>query len=157
MAQKIFQKIDLNNEGHCKQLLILMNTYMEDQMGIGASMPLDLGSKIIALLKEQPTYIGFFVISDQKYVALANCFMAVSTFRAKPLLNIHDFVVVTESRKSGIGTFLLENIAIYAESQGCCKITLEVREDNIKAQNLYKKIGFASGNPPYLFWEKKLL
>ena len=43
-----------------------------------------------------------------------------------------------------------------ADDIGCAKITLEVREDNLKAQKLYKSLGFEDCQPKMFFWTKKM-
>lgn len=156
MSNRRFVQVDLNDEKHCSALLHLLNEYMLDDMGIGAPMPNDLGPKIIEGLKNNPAYIGFFVCVENDFAALANCNLNFSTWKGKHLINIHDFVVSPAFRNAGIGFFLLNEIADYASEKGYCRINLEVRHDNYKAQNLYKKAGFTECNPPNYFWEKKL-
>lgn len=153
MKKKLVQ-VDLENPNHCKQLLHLLNDYMEDEMGISQSLPESLGPKIIAGLKKHPGYIGFFVCIENNYAALANCNLNFSTWAAKPLINIHDFVVSPKYRKQGVGKFLMNGIEDFATTKGYCKINLEVRNDNVKAQALYKKMGFVECEPPMYFWQK---
>ena len=156
MTEKKFVQVDLENDKHCSQLLKLMDDYMNDEMGMGEPMPEKLGPKIIEGLKKHSAYIGFFVQIDGNYAALANCNLNFSTWKAMPLLNIHDIIVSADFRKQGVGQFLLDKIAAYASEKGFCRINLEVRQDNLKAQNLYKKVGFDECQPPNYFWEKKL-
>ncbi len=156
MTQKQFIKVNLNNPIHCMQVLKLLNDYMEDEMGISKSMPEQLGQKIIAGLKQHPAYLGFFVCVGDEFTALANCNLNYSTWTAKFLINIHDFIVSPKFRKQGIGEFLLTGIEKYAKEKGYCKLNLEVRNDNLKAQNLYKKMRFDDCEPPMLFWQKVL-
>jgi ribosomal protein S18 acetylase RimI-like enzyme len=87
---------------------------------------------------------------------LANCNLNFSTWQAKPLINIHDFIVSSAFRNRGLGLFLLNGIERYAIQKGYCRINLEVRHDNIKAQNLYLKAGYSECSPPNFFWEKRL-
>lgn len=152
-----FIQVDLNNEKHCSAVLKLLNDYMLDDMGIGEPMPENLGPNIIDGLKNHSEYIGFFVCIEDDFAALANCNLNFSTWKAKPLINIHDFIVSPDFRKQGVGLFLLNEIAKYAYEKGYCRINLEVRHDNYKAQKLYKKAGFTECNPPNHFWEKKLV
>jgi len=149
-------RVDLSNETHCAKLLDLLNAYMKDEMGIGQSMPTGLGPKIIEGLKKHPAYLGFFVLVEDQFAALANCNLNFSTWKARPLINIHDFIVAPEFRKQGIGLFLLKEIENYARENHCCKVNLEVRCDNTKAQKLYQKVGFTECNPPMFFWENLL-
>lgn len=156
MKEKQLIQVDLSSEIHCVKLLELLNAYMEDEMGISKSMPSSLAIKIIEGLKQHAAYLGFFVCVENEFVALANCNLNYSTWQAKPLINIHDFVVLPSFRKQGAGVFLLAEIENYAKKRGYCKITLEVRNDNFKAQNLYKKARFYDVEPPMFFWEKKV-
>jgi len=152
----VFQQVDLANEEHCRQLIRLLDVYMQDEMGTGQPMEPGKASLILEGLKKYPGYLGFFVISEKKYVALANCNKNFSTFKAMPLINIHDFIVHPGFREKGIGKFLLDSIAGYGKRNGYCRINLEVRDDNIKAQNLYKKAGYGDCQPPMFFWEHQL-
>ena len=75
-------------------------------------------------------------------VGFSICFLGFSTFLARPLLNIHDIFVDLSVRGRGIGAMLLERIEASARELNCCRITLEVREDNRVARGLYRKVGF---------------
>jgi ribosomal protein S18 acetylase RimI-like enzyme len=156
MEQKEFIKIDLNNSEHCQNLLKLLNDYMEDEIGLGKSMPKTLGPQITNGLKNHPAFIGFFAIINGDYAALANCNINFSSWQAMPLINIHDFVVSPAFRGKGVGLFLLNKIEEYALREGYCRINLEVRHDNLRAQKLYRKAGFDECDPPNFFWEKRL-
>lgn len=148
------EKVDLSKPLHCKQLLLLLNEYMEDEMGAGKPMNPGLSEEIIEGLQKYPSYIGFFIREGDEFLGLANCNSMFSTFQAAPLLNIHDFIIRKKSRKLGAGQFLLEGITGFAKQEGFCRVNLEVRYDNIKAMNLYRKTGFGECNPPMYFWEK---
>ena len=89
-------------------------------------------------------------------VAMASCFINLSTFKVKPYTYLHDIIVYKNYRNLGIGKALLEEIIRMAEEEGHCKVTLEVREDNASAQQLYKELGFAHCKPPMWFWTKNL-
>lgn len=155
MEKKLIQ-VDLQNPLHCAQVVHLLNDYMEDEMGISEPMPDGLGPKIIEGLKRHTAYMGFFVCIGDNFAGLANCNLNFSTWKASPLINIHDLIVSPDFRQRGVGLFLLKGIEKYAEENGYCRINLEVRHDNIKAQNLYRKAGFKECEPNNFFWENKL-
>jgi ribosomal protein S18 acetylase RimI-like enzyme len=74
-----------------------------------------------------------------------------------PLVNIHDIAVSPQVRGKGIGRALLAAVEADARQLGCCKITLEVRSDNIRAMQLYRDVGFVSSEPAEtFFWTKPL-
>ena len=151
-----FVQVDLNNPEHCCQLIDLLDAYMQDEMGNGAPMQVEKASEIIEGLKNHAGYIGFFALVNGEFAALANCNKNFSTFKAKPLINIHDFIVYPKFRGKGVGLFLLDSIAGFGIENNYCRINLEVRNDNLKAQNLYKKAGYSDCHPPMYFWERQL-
>jgi len=149
-------QVDLQNPQHCNQVVKLLNDYMNDPMGNNNPMPKGLGSQIISGLKQHSGFLGFFVLAGDQFAGLANCNINFSTFQAKPLINIHDFIVAPECRNIGAGHFLLRGIINYATQNGFCRVNLEVREDNLAAKSLYKKMGFSDCVPRMMFWERKL-
>ncbi|WP_321348802.1 GNAT family N-acetyltransferase [uncultured Draconibacterium sp.] len=155
MNKKLIQ-VDLQNPLHCAQVVHLLNDYMEDEMGISEPMPDGLGPKIIEGLKRHTAYMGFFVCIGDNFAGLANCNLNFSTWRASPLINIHDLIVSPDFRQQGVGLFLIKGIEDYAIENDYCRINLEVRHDNFKAQNLYRKAGFKECEPNNYFWENKL-
>jgi ribosomal protein S18 acetylase RimI-like enzyme len=69
--------------------------------------------------------------------------------------------VLPEFRRLGVGRALLEAAEARARNLGCCKLTLEVREDNEGARSLYESAGFGDFAPgadptPTFFLEKRL-
>ncbi|MGQ7868094.1 GNAT family N-acetyltransferase [Sunxiuqinia sp. sy24] len=151
-----FVPIQLDNEQHCTELIRLLDLYMQDEMGDSAPMPEGQAQKILEGLRNYQGYLGFFAVVDGQYAALANCNKNFSTFQAKPLLNIHDFVVHPDFRGKGVGQFLLDSIAEFVKQQGYCRINLEVRHDNFNAQKLYRKAGYDDCYERMFFWEKIL-
>lgn len=141
-------------------LIELLNQYAQDPMGGGEPLSdycqQNLGQQL-ALRNDVFSFVLFN--SQQQAIALANCIENFSTFKCKPVMNIHDFVVLAGFRGQGIAQKLLAHIEQFAKARGCCKLTLEVLTGNKIAQQAYQKFGFADyeldptmGNA--LFWEK---
>ena len=147
-------QVDLQNKQHCEQLIKLLNDYMNDPMGNDSPMDESLAPKIIAGLQTYPGYLGFFVLAGDQFVGLANCNQNFSTFKAMPLLNIHDFIVAPAFRTIGAGYCLMKGVLHFASENGFCRVNLEVREDNHSAKSLYQKLGFVECEPRMYFWEK---
>ena len=108
-----------------------------------------------------PGHLVLLAFAGQHAVGLAICFQGFSTFRARPLLNIHDLAVLPDHRRRGVATALLAAVEAQALRRGCCKLTLEVREDNPAAESLYRRLGFGAGSAggrpaQYRFLEKRL-
>ena len=57
-------------------------------------------------------------------------------------IEIEQFEVTTKKRRKGIGDKLLKYLIEKYQYSDIKNITLEVKEDNIAAINLYKKYGF---------------
>lgn len=57
-------------------------------------------------------------------------------------IEIEQFEVITKERRKGIGDKLLKYLIEKYQDISIKNITLEVKEDNIAAINLYKKYGF---------------
>lgn len=149
-------KGDYNNDIHQKNIINLMNEYMMDQMGISKPMPDRIKENLIPQLSDHPAAFTLLAKQDEQYVGLVNCFLGLSTFQARKLINIHDLIVLPAYRDKGIGRLLLRAVEKEAKKLNCCKITLEVRNDNYKAQHLYQSEGYHDGSPPMLFWNKSL-
>jgi len=147
-------QVDLQNKQHCEQVIKLLNAYMNDPMGNNSPMDDALAPRIIAGLQTYPGYLGFFVLADDQFVGLANCNQNFSTFKAMPLLNIHDFIVASAFRTIGAGYCLMKGVLHFASENGFCRVNLEVREDNHSAKSLYQKLGFVECEPRMHFWEK---
>ncbi|HEU4533517.1 MAG TPA: GNAT family N-acetyltransferase, partial [Polyangiaceae bacterium] len=89
------------------------------------------------------TTLIFLAYLEGRAVGVAVCFRGFSTFAARPLVNVHDLAVVPECRGRGVGRLLLQAVERKARALGCCKLTLEVLENNQRARNLYASLGFA--------------
>lgn len=54
--------------------------------------------------------------------------------------------ILEKYRQNGLGTQLMEALINTAREQGCSSMTLEVKESNVAAICLYKKMGFAAAS-----------
>lgn len=148
---------DFKRQEHRQAIIDLMNAYMSDDMG-GKLPPYNskMEEQLLRGLEEHPSKLILLVRKEDQYIGLSNCFVNFGTFAAKPFINIHDVIVKKTFRGKGAGRVLMEGIAHEAKKLCCSKITLEVREDNIFAQKLYKKMGYGECNPRMYFWTKYL-
>ncbi|MDA1054591.1 MAG: GNAT family N-acetyltransferase [Planctomycetota bacterium] len=145
-SPKIVQA-DLANAAHQAGIVELLNMYASEPLQGGQPLDDEVQSRLIQGLAAQPNGRYFLAIRDDEAVGLAICFIGFSTFRALPLLNIHDLAVHRDFRGQGIGTRLLDAAEQEAIRLGCCKLTLEVQQENTKARRLYERVGFDSGGP----------
>lgn len=151
-------QVDYSNPVQMQHLIFMLNAYSMDKMANEAPLPEDVK---VGLKRDLPSVNGAlsflaYLDDDQTNpVGLINSFPGYSTFKARPLLNIHDVVVLPEHRGKNIGGTLIETIAKKAKEMGFCKLALEVRTDN-PAERLYRRLGFNDGNHPMLFLTRDL-
>jgi ribosomal protein S18 acetylase RimI-like enzyme len=93
-------------------------------------------------LRAHPTALVLLAFVGAEPVGIAVGFFGLSTFAARPLLNIHDLAVVPAHRGKGVGRALLREAETRARERGCCKLTLEVQDTNVRARGLYASFGF---------------
>lgn len=154
-------KADYANAKHQADIPYLLDLYACDAMGGGKPLDPHAKENLVGLLADIPHAFSVLVYVDDQPAGLANCFQAFSTFACKPLINIHDVVVVSQFRGLGLSQKILEKVEEIAVSIGCCKITLEVLSNNVAAKSAYQKFGFGSyeldpSAGSALFWQKTL-
>jgi ribosomal protein S18 acetylase RimI-like enzyme len=142
MSKVTVIEADLDAPQHQEAIISLINAYARDPMGDGRDLPTTVRDRMIPGLRQHPTTVVFLAFDGEQPVGIAVCFEGFSTFAARPLLNIHDLAVIAEYRGRGVGRLLLEQIEVKARELACCKLTLEVREDNYRALRLYQQFGF---------------
>jgi ribosomal protein S18 acetylase RimI-like enzyme len=133
---------DLQDRRHQAALVYLVDAYARDPMGNGEGLQPEVRDRLIEGLRQHPTTLIYLAFAGDEPVGIAVCFVGFSTFAAQPLINIHDLAVVPEYRGQGVGRLLLERVEARGRELGCCKLTLEVRADNHRAQRLYARVGF---------------
>lgn len=142
MPNLVIVEADLDDPKHQEAVLAMVNAYARDPMGNGEDLPESVRQALIPGLRRHPTSLIFLAFDGQEPVGVAVCFLGFSTFAARPLINIHDLAVIPAYRGRGVGRRLLERVEAKGRELGCCKLTLEVREDNYTAQQLYWRVGF---------------
>ncbi len=160
MKVSIFQA-DYNNPKHSKDVMYLLNEYAKDPMGGGEPISEYVQDNLIQTMSTLPYVFSVLCYIDDKPAGLVNCVEGFSTFACKPVVNIHDAVVLEPYRGKGINEKMFDKVEEIALNRGACKLTLEVLEGNTNAQKAYVKAGFegyeldpAMGKA--MFWQKKL-
>ena len=153
------READFANPGDCAGIVDVLNSYASDQIGGGQPLSPGVRERLAPGLRDHPTTLVLLAFVASRPVGVAVCFFGFSTFQARPLLNIHDLAVVPDWRGQGIGRALLEAVEGKAVRRGCCKLTLEVQDENRRARGLYGHYGFSDfviGNSPTRFLSKPL-
>ena len=142
--QKIeIMEADLDRPEHQHAVLKLTNAYARDPMGNGKPLSEAVRRDLIPGLRQHPTTVIFLAYQGNNALGIANCFIGFSTFAARPLINISDLAVLPEYREQHIGRRLLEAVERKAREIGCCKLTIEVQENNHRARHVYDTVGFS--------------
>lgn len=134
---------DWSDPAHCRGLLDVLDCYARGSTGGGKPLSPEVRQRLIPALRSQSTALVLLALDDGQVVGVAVCFFGLSTFQARPLLNIHDLAVLPDYRGKGVGRALLDAVEARARQRGCCKLTLEVLDDNAPARRLYERCGFS--------------
>lgn len=152
---------DYTDERHRRDIPALLDAYAKDPMGGGAPLDPEVKANLVDELSQRPHAFSVIAYVDGAPAGLVNCFEGFSTFQGKPLVNIHDVVVLAGFRGRGIARRMLAKVEEIARDKGCCKLTLEVLSNNEAAKSAYRRFGFSdyrldpeAGSA--LFWQKSL-
>jgi ribosomal protein S18 acetylase RimI-like enzyme len=154
-------RADYANADHAAAVVDLLDVYARDPMGGGTPLSDATRGTLIAGLSNTPGAFSLLAYANDVPVGLANCFFGYSTFAAKPLVNIHDMVVLPGHRGLGIARAMFDEIERIAAGSGACKVTLEVLSGNERAKSLYASLGYGDyaldpEQGTALFWQKRL-
>ena len=137
------RRVDYRQATDAQALVMLLDAYARDPMGGGEGLADEVKARLCSDLAQRPDAASFIAWLDAQPVGLINCIEAYSTFRARPLMNIHDIAVLPGHRGQGVGQALLAAAEVHALERGCCKLTLEVLTGNAVALRSYERFGFA--------------
>lgn len=152
---------DYRDPRDAEAVVALLDAYARDPMGGGEPLADDVRARVVPGLAAQPGAFSLIARLDGEAVGLANCFMGYSTFAARPIVNLHDIVVLPGHRGRGVARALFAALETEARARGACKVTLEVLSGNAPARALYASLGYGdyvldpnAGHA--LFWQKRL-
>ena len=136
--------VNYHNTLHAQAMVKLLDAYAQDPAG--GSNPLSDFAKthLVQELAKRPQAFSVLAFDNDKPIGLVNCIEGFSTFACKPLVNVHDVVVLASHRGQRVGEQMLALVEQIAVQRGACKLTLEVLSGNLSATKLYKRIGFAA-------------
>jgi len=139
-------RVDYARPAHATALLLLLNAYACDPMGGGEGLSEFAFANLVPALAARAqafSVLAFASEDDSEPIGLVNCFEGFSTFACKPLVNVHDVVVLPDHRGLRIAEKMLGLVEQIARERGACKLTLEVLSDNAAAIRLYERAGFS--------------
>lgn len=161
MAQIDIRLADYSDPLHREALVSLLDAYARDPAGGGAPLSDFVHRNLADELAKRPSAFSVLAFDGAQPVGLINCFEGFSTFACRPLVNVHDVVVLESHRGQRITSLMLAKVQEVARARGACKLTLEVLTGNAKAMKAYEREGFAGYqlDPSYgtaTFMHKKL-
>lgn len=153
--------VDYQHAQDAAAMMRLLNEYALDPMGGGEPLDQEVLENLPRRLAEFNGAFSVIAERDGEPVGLINCLPSFSTFKCKPIVNIHDVTVSGSVRGQGVCSMMLARVEKEARDRGCCKLTLEVLDGNHVARRAYEKVGFTgyeldSEMGKALFWEKML-
>ncbi len=137
------RRVDYQDQAQAQALVMLLDAYARDPMGGGDGLSEEVKSRLCRDLAQRSDAVSFIAWEDAQPLGLINCIEGYSTFKAQPLMNIHDIAVLPAHRGRGVGQALLAAAEAHARERGCCKLTLEVLTGNSVALRSYQRFGFA--------------
>ncbi len=161
MSEWRVRQADLANPEQAAAFVHLLDAYARDPMGGGEPLNDTVKQRLVRDVAAFPGFLVLIAYDGAIPIGLANAVPGYSTFKARPLLNLHDIAVLPAYRGRGVAQSLLGALEEEARARGCCKLTLEVLSGNAAAQEAYRRFGFE----PYVldpaageayFWHKSL-
>ena len=137
----LVRRADLSSPADAAAYVAMLDMYSRDAMGDGKPRDDDVRARIVPALLEHPTTLIWLAFDGDRPVGVVTAFRGFSSFKARPLVNVHDIAVTPEMRGKGVGKALLAAAEAYARATNCCRLTLEVLENN-PARAVYEAAGY---------------
>lgn len=134
--------VNYHDTKHAVDLVGLLDEYARDPFGGDEALSDETKTHLVSELAALPHAFSVLAYDDDIAVGLVNCFYGFSTFSCKKTVNIHDVVVKTRYRGKHICQKMFAHIETLAKEADCCKLTLEVLENNESAKRAYQHYGF---------------
>ena len=131
-----------DDPAHAAALVGLLDAYARDPAGGGEPLSDFARTHLVDELAARPFIFSVLAFEGGNPVGLINAIEGFSTFACRPLVNVHDVVVLPSHRSRGIASRLFAEVESIARERGACKLTLEVLSGNFSARALYEKLGF---------------
>src|SRR4051794_5997230 len=100
-------RADYSNHAHANAIIELLNEYASGPSGGGVPLTAQVKAELVPALQRTSCALTLLAFADETPIGLLSAFETLSTFRAKPLLNIHDIAVTASYRRRGVGRALM--------------------------------------------------
>ena len=133
---------DYANPADATAVVQLLDAYAQDPAGGGEGLSAAVKVALVPELAKRPQAFSVLAFDGDTPVGLVNCIEGFSTFKCKPLVNIHDVSVLASHRGRRIAERLFAVVEQEAQRRGAVKLTLEVLSGNQAARKAYCRMGF---------------
>ena len=133
---------DYRDPAHAQALVSLLDAYARDPAGGGTPLAAEVLAGLPAALAARPQAFSVLAWAGEQPVGLINCIEGFSTFACRPLVNVHDVVVLASHRGQRVAQRMFARVEQEARARGACKLTLEVLSANAPALRSYEREGF---------------
>lgn len=124
-------------------IVMLLDAYARDPAGGAEALSAYARANLVRELAARPQAFSVLAFDNGAPVGLVNCIEGFSTFKCRPLVNVHDVAVLGSHRGRGVAEQMLRVAEQEAVRRGAVKMTLEVLSGNRPALRLYERIGYA--------------
>lgn len=136
------RQADYGHPSDAAAVVALLDAYASDPAGGGEPLSDFVKDNLARELAARPQAYSVLAFDGEQPVGLVNCIEGFSSFKCKPLVNVHDVAVLASHRGQGIAEAMLAEAERIAVERGAVKMTLEVLSGNAPAVKLYRRIGY---------------
>ena len=136
------RQADYGHPSDAAAVVSLLDAYACDPAGGGEPLSDFVKANLARELAARPQAYSVLAFDGELPVGLVNCIEGFSSFKCKPLVNVHDVAVLASHRGRGIAEAMLAEAERIAVERGAVKMTLEVLSGNVPAVKLYRRIGY---------------
>lgn len=136
------RRADYADAADAAAIVMLLDAYARDPAGGNEPLSDYAKERLVPELAARPQAYSILAFDGDAPVGLVNCIEGFSTFKCKPLVNVHDVAVLPSHRGRGIAETMLAEAERLARERGAVKMTLEVLSGNAPALKLYRRVGY---------------
>lgn len=129
------------NENDLKQVSVLFDQYRQFYKQI--SNVEGAYHFLVERYRKQESIL-FVAKQGEQYVGFVQLYPTFSSVAMKDAFILNDLFVINDFRQKGVGKELMKEAFSFANDKGARFICLETATSNIKAQQLYEKMGMTS-------------
>jgi ribosomal protein S18 acetylase RimI-like enzyme len=101
----------------------------------------------VSQIIDDPSCGHIYVLEQQgQVVGALSLLYTISTALGGKVALLEDFIIDSNFRGQGLGTLLLTQVLERARASGCLRVQLLTDRDNLKAQAIYRRAGFAGSD-----------